>query len=140
MRFLCDAASALLSYHRPWADKTRTSCPSTSCYSGPFCVPSARGKARVGTGGGGRKGGTAFSQGLSSNNSNTLLAPLAVFTGGGRHTEPLSDGAARHLSACALAQLACRDLSCFFFPEHLKPLRKGESQLQQHDLLHPEKT
>lgn len=133
----CSVSLAILS---SWADKTRTSCPSTSCYSGPFCVPSARGRAKeerrreerrkIG-----RFSATAFSPRLSKPQTEQQQqhtpVTLIVFTGGGRHTEATSDGAARHLSADAISMQ--RPLPAFFFPGHLNPLRKCESQLQQHD-------
>lgn len=85
-------------------------------------MPSAWGRAKEeGRRKTGRVSATAFSPRLSKPQTEQQQqhtpVTLIVFTGGGRHTEAPSDGAARHLSADAISM---QTSPCFLFSRALE--------------------
>lgn len=123
-----------------------TSCPSTSCYSGPFCVPSA-GESE---GAGERRGGRKKGRDHLGDTLSPLILPLITSPGCESETKQqqrlISCGFAlcayyvywkdhytgwttctRCSQPLAALQLAGRDLSLLF--KHSTGLHKSESQL-----------
>ena len=129
MGFLCKVCLSILPQARSRQDSA--SCPSTSCYSGPFNMPSAGESERAeGRRRGGRKGGTTSGTPFPSDSSLITVQTVSRRLNNNRGASLVASGLCTHCAyrkdhymrwtACShrslqlTLQLVCRDLFLLF--------------------------